>query len=164
MKRISDKLHQMINTQIKREMDSSHLYLAIAQWFDFKGWFGGAELYKKYAKEELEHAYKLADYLQDRDAMPDTPMVDKQPTTFDGIESIIQTTYDHEVQVSKWLNDIAMEALTSRDLTTYQFLQWFINEQIEEEKKALDLMDRLAIIKNTNTPLYFFDEEMKKRV
>lgn len=164
MRRISEKLEGMINLQIAREEESSRLYRAMGEYLKFKGWFGGAELYSKYAKEEMTHMEKFYNYLQDRDVKPATPLLKAPPQEFKDVEEIVKLTYEHEMQVSKWLSEIAIAALTEKDMTTYEFMQWFILEQIEEEVKALDLLNIIEIMKSTNTPMYFLDMEFKKRV
>lgn len=159
-KRISDSIEKMINTQLQKELDSSMIYLSMAEWFEYNGWFGAAKLYRKYSAEEYEHMEKFKKYLQDRNAMPETPASTKQPVEYDGLKDIVQKTYDHEVQISAWISEIAKACLKESDLTTYQFLNWFINEQIEEESKALYWIDRIEMMEEQNASLYFLDEEM----
>jgi len=164
MKRISDKIHSALNTQLKNELDSSRLYLAMSQWLEFNGWFGGAKLWKKYADEELVHVDRFYKYMQDRNAMPSTPVAKEQPTAFKGIKEIVQTSYEHEVQVSTWIRDIALMALSEKDLHTYDLMMEFIREQTEEEAKTLYWVDRIEMLEKQGASLFFLDKEFEKEV
>ena len=162
MKRISDKLEAMINLQIGREEDSSRLYRAMSLFLDDMGWKYGAQLWMKYSEEEMTHAKRFWNYLLDRDALPQVVQLSAQKPTLTCVTDVIAQTYPHEIQVSKWINEIALAALAEKDLTTYQMLQWFINEQIEEEAHSKYWVDRLAIIQKTNSPLIMLEHDFKK--
>ena len=160
MKRISDKLEALVNEQIKHEEESSRLYRAMAECLDFNGWTGAAKLYHKYADEEMTHMKKFYEYLQDRDAHPMTPALVAPTYVFAGLKEVIHASYEHEIQVSKWLDNIALNAMAEKDLALFNFMDWFILEQVEEEKKMKTFIDRITILELTNTPLYFLDKEM----
>jgi len=164
MKRISEEIHTMLNNQLKNELDSSRLYLAMSEWMEFNGWFGGAKLWRKYSDEELAHMHKFYEYMQDRDAMPKTPMAKEQPLNFDSVEKIVQDSYLHEIQVSTWIKEIALKALQEKDLHTYEFAVKMIGEQTEEEAKVLYWVDRLEMLKSTDTSLFFLDKEFEEAV
>ena len=110
----------------------------------------------------LAHAKKFWNYLLDRDALPQVVQLSAQKPTLTCVTDVIAQTYPHEIQVSKWINEIALAALAEKDLTTYQILQWFIQEQVEEEMKAKFWVDRLAIIQKTNSPLIMLEQDFKK--
>lgn len=162
MKRISDKIHMALKAQLKNELDSSRLYLAMSQWLEFNGWFGAAKLWKKYADEELVHVDRFYKYMQDRNAMPCTPVAKEQPTEFKGIKEIVIASYEHEVQVSNWIRDIALAALNEKDLHTYDFMMELIREQTEEEAKTLYWVDRVEMLEQQNVSLFFLDKEFSK--
>lgn len=161
--RLSDKLYSLLNNQIKNELDSSRLYLAMSEWAGFNGWSGAAKLWRIYSEEEQKHMHLFYEYLQDRDAMPETPVAKVQPTEFDSIDSVIDMTNNHEVQVSTWIKDIALAALAEKDLHTYGFAMKMMSEQTEEEAKALYWVDRRNMLKSTNTPLYHLDKEFEEK-
>ena len=162
MKRISDKLEGMINLQIGREEDSSRLYRAMSLFLNNLGWKYAAHLWKRYSREELEHAERLWKYLLDRGCIPQVVQLSAQKPTLTCITDVITQSYAHEIQVSKWISEIALAALAEKDLSTYQMLQWFIKEQIEEEKKMQFWMDRMAVIQKTNSPLILLEKDFKK--
>lgn len=158
MKRISEELEKRINTHIELEENSSRLYRAMGEWLEYNGWFNAAKLWKKYADEEMTHCKKFYEYLQDRDAMPVTPSVESQPSTFDSMKKIVEDSYKHEIEVSKELSKTAAMALKEGDLTLFGFLHWFIQEQIEEEAKMKTFMDRITMLEDTNAPLYHMEK------
>lgn len=158
MKRISEELEKRINTHIELEENSSRLYRAMGEWLEYNGWFNAAKLWKKYAEEEMTHCKKFYEYLQDRDAMPITPSVESQPSTFDSMKKIVEDSYKHEIEVSKELNKTAAMALKEGDLTLFGFLHWFIQEQIEEEAKMKTFLDRITVLEDTSTSLYFMED------
>ena len=155
MKRISDELEKRMNFHIQMEEDSSRLYRAMGEWFEYNGWYSAAKLWKKYADEEMTHCSKFYQYLQDRDVLPITPMVKEQSNEYESMEKIVEASYKHEIDVSTELSKTATMALKEGCLTGFTFMQWFINEQIEEEAKMMAFLDRIDMLKETNTSLFF---------
>ena len=162
MERITEKLKNAINLQISREEESSRIYLAMSLFLDKMGWVNGAKLWKFYSDEELGHAKKFREYLLDRDVLPEVQALKEQKIPLECVTDVIAKSYEHEIQVSKWINELSYLALQEKDLTAYTFLQWFVNEQIEEEAKTLLWMDRVNIIKKTNSPLVMLEADFKK--
>lgn len=162
MKRISDELEKRMNFHIQMEEDSSRLYRAMGEWFEYNGWYSAAKLWKKYADEEMTHCKKFYEYLQDRDTMPITPTCKEQPVKFESMEKIVEASYKHEIDVSTELSKTATMALKEGCLTGFTFMQWFINEQIEEEAKMMAFLDRIDMLKETNTSLFFMEETFEE--
>lgn len=162
MKRISEELEKRINTHIELEENSSRLYRAMGEWFEYNGWFNAAKLWKKYADEEMTHCSKFYQYLQDRDVLPITPMVKEQSNEYESMEKIVEASYKHEIEVSKELSKTATMALKEGDLTVFGFMHWFIQEQIEEEAKMMAFLDRIDMLKQTNTSLFFMEEAFEE--
>ena len=162
MTRISNIAISLINRQIKREEESSRLYLAFSVWLDFNGWFGAADKYREYSAEELTHRDKFIGFLQDRNVLPDIPALDKPLNNDLGIEKIIENTYEHEIFITTSISEIKSQAFTDKDFVLIDFLDWFITEQISEEAKALYFVDRLKMFKANNTNLYHLDKEIKE--
>lgn len=162
MKRISDELEKRMNFHIEMEENSSRLYRAMSQWFTYNGWTSAGALFNKYADEEMTHMKKFYDYLQDRDVLPITPVVEEQSNKFESMEKIIEASYKHEIDVSIELSKTAARALKEGCLTSFTFMQWFINEQIEEEAKMKSFLDRIDMLKETNTSLFFMEETFEE--
>lgn len=140
--RISQGVVNLINKQIQRELESSHLYWAIYTWLNFNGYLNSAEVYKKYAEEERSHADKFIDYLLDKDVKPIFPATSMPSTDkFVDLVDVLNASYEHECQITDWLNEICCEANETEDYTTLKFMDWFMKEQIEEEAKFKNLLD-----------------------
>jgi ferritin len=161
MKRISNSIEKKLNDQAQHEWDNHRLYFRFSQCLDFNGWFGAAKLWKLYSDEELEHMEKIVEYLKNRDCNPDIQKLDALPCEFKGIKDIASLTYDREIDTSDRITDLSLSCLGEKDLSTYEFLTWFISEQISEEAKALYWMDRIKMMELNDVSLYHIDNEMK---
>ena len=164
MKRISDAIELILNSQIANEMNSSKLYLSMGNYLEYKGWVGAANLWKKYAEEENKHAEKIISYMQDRDCLAQIPLTIQPPKEFPGIKEIVVKSDEHEIKITKDWKTIAQTALKEMDLMTFELAQQFVNEQIEEEAKMIYWIDRISVMESTNTSLYFLDKEMGDKV
>ena len=164
MRRISENLEKLINIQIQREEDSSRIYRAMSLFLNDMGWINGAKLWMKYSKEEMTHAEYLWNYLLDRDTLPEVQLLPAKKLTLTCVTDVIAQSYEHEIQVSKWIDEIAKAALKEGDLTAYQALQFLIKEQIEEEQKSKFWVDRLEIIKKTNSPLLMLERDFEEAI
>lgn len=162
---ISDSIAAYLNKSIGVEMNSSHIYLGIASWMADNSFNSGAELYEKYASEELKHAAKLREYIDDRNAQIIIPLVNKPDIEFDGIIEILQLTFDHECAVEKNYKILSTMALREGDHTTYDLSQWFLHEQVEEIRKTRILCDFATLLGDKNPLLNFMmEKEFKERV
>lgn len=161
VKRLPDSIERDLNNHIQAEAFSSQIYLAMATWCDDNGYFGGAKLFRKYSDEELVHMHKLYEFLLDRDCTPITPMINKPENEYVDILDIIETAYKHEIGISNSYHVTADLALKEKCHTTYAFVEWFIKEQIEEEAKFANLIDKYNILMKTGVTgvaLMEFDE------
>jgi ferritin len=165
MKRVSDKVEALINLQIEHEQTNSLLYLAISNWANYEGWVGCSTLFKAHSEEEKDHRDIFINYLLDRDAMPITPSKTSIPipVDFGGIEEIIELTLKREVETTESIKKIKYQTMEEKDCVTTDFLISMILEQRQEEADAIFWIDRLNMMKQTNTPLYFIDKEMAEK-
>ena len=165
MKRVSDEIEKLLNLQIEHEQTNSLLYLAISNWANYEAWEGVAALYKKYSEEEKGHRDVFINYLLDRNALPITPSKTSIPipVDFQSIENIIALTLEREIETTKAIEKIKYKAKEEEDCVTSDFLIKMLLEQIEEEANALFWVDRLDMLKQTNTSLYFLDKEMGEK-
>lgn len=143
--RLSDEITAILNTQIKNELMSSQLYLGMTCFLDDKGWIGASKYYFKTAKEELNHMNKIYDYLFDRNVKAVVPTTDEVKQEFAGIREILESSLEHEIEVTKNWNDISEKAKAEGDNTTYEFAQWFLAEQVEEENKFREILFKLDL-------------------
>lgn len=160
-KRISDKIIQLLNKQIKIEGESSQLYLAISQWCKYTGYENSAALFAKYSDEERGHMKQVYEYLQDRDIQPVTPDLSKPfPQTFSSIVDIYKAAYEHEKFVTSSFSNIATACNSEGDFMTLEFAMAFLKEQKEEEAKTKIYVDQLSLLSTDKLSLYLFDKEL----
>lgn len=164
MKRISDKIEQLLNLQIQKELTNSLLYQAMSNWLNFEGFTGAAKLYAKHAVEEMGHRDKFIKYMLESDAMPIIPSktFDEIPNSFTGIDDIINSTLKREIETTESIKKINYQAMEDRDCITKTFLIDLLAEQIEEMDTAQGWVDRLELYKSTNSPIIMLDQEMGK--
>ncbi len=143
--RLSEAITGILNTQIKNELMSSQLYLGMTCFLDDKGWIGASKYYFKTAKEELNHMNKIYDYLFDRNVKAVVPTTDDVKQEYSGIREILEASLQHEIEVTKNWNDISDKAKAENDNTTYEFAQWFLAEQVEEENKFREILFKLDL-------------------
>ncbi|MDL2211226.1 ferritin, partial [Bacteroides sp. OttesenSCG-928-M17] len=142
---ISKKLQDAINKQIVAEMWSANLYLSMSFFFAKEGYDGFASWMKKQSQEELEHAYKLADYLIEREGTAKVDKLDVVPTGWGTPLEVFEHTFDHEKRVSKMIDELMKLAETEEDYATQDFLSWFVSEQVEEEATARSIIHKLKL-------------------
>lgn len=159
---MNDRVFKALNEQIRHEFYSSNLYLSIASYFENVPLDGMAKWFRKQAQEEHEHGMKIYNYINDRNLQVDLPAVDKPPTKFESIEKIFELALAHEQKVTHWIHQLYELAWQEKDHGTHVFLQWFITEQVEEEKNAQDNLDRVKMIGNDATGLFVIDEIFAK--
>lgn len=157
------KLEEALNEQINKELYSAYLYLGMAVHFESEGLKGFASWMRVQAKEEQEHAMKIYDYLFSVDGTPALKTIKEVPTHYEKkpIE-VIQEVLKHEQFVTASINSLYELALAEKDYKTQLFLQWFINEQVEEEENDRDILDTFKYIDN-NAGLLLLDKELGKR-
>lgn len=161
---MNDKIYKALNEQIKHEFYSSYLYLAIASYFDNIPLEGMAKWFKKQAAEEHEHGMKIYNYINDRNMQVDLQAIDKPSAKFKSVEQIFEQALAHEKKVTHWINEIYEMALKEKDHATAVFLQWFISEQVEEEKNAQDNLDQIKLIGDDKAALFVIDQNFSKKV
>ncbi len=155
---ISKKLEEAINSQIDKEFYSSNLYLSMAVWADTNGLNGTAKWLYVQADEERLHMLKFIQFLNDRGGKAVVPAIKKPPHNFKDIKSLFKLVLDHEIYISESINDIVSLTIQEKDHTTNNWLQFFVNEQIQEEKSAQEIIDKLKLIGDAN--LYMFDRDI----
>lgn len=159
---LSDSIVSLINRQINREFFSCNLYLQMSAWCEFKGLPGSAAFLKGHANEELAHGRKLFDYLHEAGGMPIIGSIAAPPTEFASLADILQKTYEHEKFISASINELVGAALEEKDFSTFNFLQWYVGEQHEEEKLFRSILDKATLIGSEGRSLYYLDKEIRK--
>lgn len=158
---LSKQIEKALNDQLKMEAISSHYYLAMASWAENKGYPGIAEFMYQHSDEERLHMLKLVKYINERGGIADIPAIEKPDFNFNEINDLFQSLYDHEVGVTKSINEVVGECLNERDYSTHNFMQWYVAEQLEEEALAREILDRLNLIGSDKGGMYLFDRDIK---
>jgi len=160
---ISKTLVDEMNEQIMHEMYSAYFYLSMSAYAESANWQGFATWLKVQAKEELEHALKFYEHIHDRGARVLLKAIPQPPVEFKALLDVFKQVYDHEQKVTARINTIYAAAVKENDYASQVFLQWFINEQVEEEKNASQIVDALTKIGESTNGLFALDHRLGKR-
>jgi ferritin len=157
------KLYEELNNQIKKELYSAYLYLSMASYFDFLNLEGFAHWMKVQAKEEFGHAMRIYEFLNDRGERVIFDEIEKPPSDFTSPIDVFEKTLEHEKKVTKSIENLYSLAKEKNDYSAEIMLQWFITEQVEEEKNASVILEKLKKIEGKEHLLMYFDKELGKR-
>lgn len=159
---LSKNMVSLLNRQINLEYFSSNQYLQMAAHCSYKGFDGCASFLRGHAKEELVHMQKLFDYVQDCGALPVLGTIEAPATEYASISDVFRKILSHEQLITGRINELVGAALEEKDFSTFNFLQWYVAEQHEEERLFTNILDKLAIIGEEGRGVYFFDKEVRK--
>ncbi len=148
----------MLNEQVAKEVYASHLYLAMASWAENIGLDGISEWFYAQSEEEREHMMKFIRYINERGGHAVVPLVDEPPKDFPGIREAFDASLEHEQMVSGAINDIVDLSIKEKDFATHNWIQWFVEEQREEEASVQGILDKLELIGKQG--LYVFDRDI----
>ena len=143
---ISKKLEKAINDQILLEEQSSRVYMAMASWCEVEGYAGAAKFLYTHSDEEREHMLKFVHFLNDRGGHAQLQAAEQPSLKFDSLKALFEDVLNHERYVTKSINNLVDICLAEKDHTTNNFLQWFVEEQIEEESLATEIVDKINLI------------------
>lgn len=160
---ISQKVQDAINAQINAEFWSAYLYLSMAQYFHAIGRSGIAHWFEIQFQEEQSHAQILINYLNNRDGRVLLQAIDAVPTEWKNELDAFKAVLEHEQKVTALINNLYFIAESERDYATRGRLDWFVNEQVEEEETAREIIDRLELIGDNGLAMYTLDTELGAR-
>jgi ferritin len=152
------KVEDICNRQVEREGYSSNLYLAMASWAENNGLAGVASWLYVQADEERLHMLKFIKYINERGGKSVVPSFKKPAVEYKSVEDVFNQVLNHEEFVTASINEIVQVTLEVKDYTTHNFLQWFVNEQIQEESSARAILDKLRLVGKNN--MYIFDRDI----
>lgn len=158
---IKETIEKAINEQIKKEEYSSRLYLQMASWCEVNGFKGAANFLYAQADEERIHMLKFVHYLNDRGGHAKMMQIDQPPYEFKNISDIFEQVMEHEIFITNSINEVYEVTLAERDHTSGTFLQWFINEQIEEESTMSTILDKIKLVGNDKAGYFHVDKELE---
>lgn len=160
---LSQKLQDAINAQINKELYSAYLYQAMSAHFEYENWSGFAHWMRLQAHEEQEHAEKFYEYMLDRGARVVLRGIEQPPTDFGTVLDMFKASYEHEQFITASINGLYELAIAEQDYATQQMLQWFVKEQVEEEKHASGIVAMLERIGDRIHALMALDRQLASR-
>jgi ferritin len=160
---LSKVVEDAINEQIKNELYSAYLYLAMSAHFEVANLPGFAHWMRLQSQEEVEHAMKFFDYVNERGGRVVLQVIDQPPVEFKLPLDIFQQALEHEQKVTGMINNLYALAVKENDYPTQVMLQWFIEEQVEEEKSAGDVVEQLRMIGDHTQGLFMLDRQLGAR-
>ena len=162
---ISKTLAKALNEQVNAEYYSAYLYHAMSAYAEDAAMKGAANWLWMQAKEEMAHGIHIYQYILDRDALPTFSAIEPPPapSSFKSLLDVFETVLAHEQKVTALVNNIATLSMKENDHACYQFIQWFVNEQVEEEANAKSVVDRLKLIGDNTGQLLTLDKELGTR-
>ena len=159
---ISPKLLAALNDQINAELSSAYVYLAMSAHFEATNLQGSAAWMRKQSREEVAHAMKIFDYVVDRDGRVTLKSIPQPQVQFASTLEVWETALTQEQGVSARIHALYTMALEEKDYPTQAMLQWFITEQVEEEKTAKSILDQVKMIGPASSAIYFIDRHLGK--
>ncbi|MCW2254516.1 ferritin [Providencia alcalifaciens] len=158
---LTNDMISKLNEQLNLEFYSANLYLQMSAWCSDKGYEGAAAFLKAHSQEEMEHMQRLFDYLSDTGALPLLGQIAAPPIAFESIADVFTRTYEHEQYITGEINKLAHLAMTTQDYSTFNFLQWYVSEQHEEEKLFKSILDKLDMVGESGKALFLLDKDLK---
>jgi ferritin len=161
---LSEKVQDQLNKQLNAELYSSYLYLSMSAYFQSLNLSGFANWMRVQAQEELMHAMKFYDFINEREGRVTLQAVEVPPSEWASPLAVFEHVYEHEQKVTGLINDLVNLAIGERDHATNNFLQWFVSEQVEEEASANEVVQRLKLLGDDKSGLFMLDRELAQRV
>lgn len=161
---MNDKIAKLLNEQINKEFYSAYLYLDIANFYDSLDLDGYANYYTIQAQEERDHALLFMKYMQNNGLKVTFEAIGKPDKEFNSVLDPLLVAAEHERYVTSLINDIYHEAYEGKDYRTMKFLDWFVDEQMEEEDNADSMISRYKLFGSDPKGLYSLDQEYGQRI
>ena len=157
---ISKKMESALNEQIGLEGYASFLYLSMASWCEREGLEGCARFLYRQSDEERMHMLRIFRYINEVDGHAVSPSIAQPSLEFDSVQALFKQVYEHEQKVTRAINTLVALSYEEKDHTTLSFLQWYVNEQREEEALMRGILDRIRLIGDGPRSLYYIDKEV----
>ncbi len=161
---LTEKMQDALNAQVNAEYYSSYLYLAMAAYFEAENLRGFANWMRVQAQEENLHATKFYDFIVQRNGRVLLRPIDAPPSSWDSPLAVFEAAYKHEQHVTDLINKLVSLSLGEGDFASNTFLQWFVNEQVEEEANADAIIHDLKRVGSSMDGLFLMDRELATRV
>jgi ferritin len=160
---ISKTMEQALNKQVNREFYSAYLYLAMSSYFESVNMKGFAKWMRIQAKEEQVHALKIYDYIIARGGIVSLPDIEAPKAKWSSAGNVFDEVYAHEQKVTAMIHGLVDLAIKEKDHATFEMLQWFVKEQVEEELHASEIVSQIKIVGDIVGHLFYLDHQLGKR-
>jgi len=161
---IGKKMEAALNGQVNAELYSAYLYLSMESYFKSLDLNGFANWMRVQTQEEIVHAMKIYDFINERNGRAVLKAIEGPPTKWDSPRAVFEAAYAHEQKVTGLINGLVDLAIKEKDHATNTFLQWFVNEQVEEESSADQIVQQLKMMEDAPGGLFMLDRELAQRV
>lgn len=161
---ISKKIESALNKQINAELYSAYLYMSMNSYFQSVNLMGFANWMRAQALEEMTHADKFYGFVNDRGGKVTLAPIEGPPEKWSSPLDVFESAYKHEKKVTRMINDLMDLAIKEKDHATSSLLQWFIDEQVEEEANADGIVQQLKLVGDNTGGLFMLDRELGQRV
>jgi ferritin len=161
---ISKEIEEALNAQVNAEMYSAYLYLSMESYFKSLNLNGFANWMRVQTQEEMMHAMKIYDFINERGGRVLLKTIEGPPTKWGTPLAVFEAVLKHEQKVTSLINDLVDLAIKEKDHATNSFLQWFVNEQVEEEASAEEKVQQLKMMENAPGGMFMLDRELGQRV
>jgi ferritin len=163
--RLSKTMREALNAQMTKEAHAAQIYLSYGAWADAQGFGGVSNFLFRHANEERNHMMKILEYILERGETVTVEAIPAPPENPKSMQHCFEKVFEHEVENTNSIYKIVSMSMAEEDWATWNFAQWFVKEQIEEEKLALNLLDKMKIAGGENAKpdaLYILDSELEK--
>jgi ferritin len=161
--KLNKKVEDVLNKQVNAELWSAYLYLSMSAWCESRGFKGFANWMRVQFNEETSHAMKIFDYIINRSGEVKLHPIAAVDTSWENLTHMFEETYKHECAVTELINNCYEVAQAEKDYATTTMLQWFIEEQTEEESNALEIIDVLKITGEKSGGIFYLDKKLGHR-
>ena len=157
---LQNEITNKLNEQINLEFYSSNIYLQMSAWCEVKGFQGAAAFLLRHADEEMQHMQKLFTYVSETGGLPLLGKIEAPQTEFNSLKEVFEITLKHEKLVTRKINELVEATVNAQDHSTFNFLQWYVAEQHEEEKLFNSIIDKFNLVGDDGRGLYFIDRDL----
>ena len=161
---LNTKMEKALNAQLNAELYSAYLYLSMAAYFESENLAGIANWMRIQFQEEQFHAFRFFDFILERGGKVELDTIEKPEKDWNGPIAVFEATLEHEQKVTGLINDLVYLARDERDNASEIFLQWFVQEQVEEESTAETILGKLRLAEGSPQALLMIDQELSSRV
>jgi len=161
---ISKKMEKALNEQVNAELLSAYLYLSMEAYFKSLNLNGFATWMRVQTQEEVAHAMKIYGFIDERGGRITLKAIEGPQTKWDSPLTVFKEIYKHEQKVTSLINNLVNLAIEEKDHATNTFLQWFVNEQVEEEASADQVVQQLKMMEKAPGGMFMLDRELGQRV